>query len=181
MSPRPMSLSRKLAFWLLGAALRRCSPDTREWSEAMLGELDFIENDWAALLWALGSTTAIFRHSGRCAWNRFANRWEHKEARMNQTGKNVLGVFAGVGIGLVISAAVIGLWMAYLQYLPGVHGGHMPWKLSLLVFVLPEAIFIASTLALWRKRKPMAIGVLSIAIIAGLHFASHFTHHLWHG
>jgi hypothetical protein len=31
----------------------------------MLRELDFIENDWEALVLALGSTAAIFRHSGR--------------------------------------------------------------------------------------------------------------------
>jgi hypothetical protein len=29
----------------------------------MLAELDFIESDWAALLWAAGATTALFRHS----------------------------------------------------------------------------------------------------------------------
>jgi hypothetical protein len=37
----------------------------------MLQELDFIESDCSALFWALGSTTAIFRHSvprGLRAW-----------------------------------------------------------------------------------------------------------------
>jgi hypothetical protein len=29
----------------------------------MLSELDFIESDWAALFWALGSARAIFKYS----------------------------------------------------------------------------------------------------------------------
>jgi hypothetical protein len=37
---------------------------------AMLRELDFIEGEWAALFWALGSAAAILRHaaSGWRAW-----------------------------------------------------------------------------------------------------------------
>ena len=28
----------------------------------MLREMDFVEGDWAALFWALGSATALFKH-----------------------------------------------------------------------------------------------------------------------
>jgi hypothetical protein len=31
-----------------------------EWAQALLWEKDFIESDWAALSWALGSTRILF-------------------------------------------------------------------------------------------------------------------------
>jgi hypothetical protein len=181
-----MPLLRSMASALLRAAERRCLPETREWAEAMLRELDSVESDLAALLWALGGAAAIFRHSGRCAWKRLTRRpqnamgSQNREGQMNQTGKNALGLFAGIGIGLAISAAVIGLWMVYFQYLPGMDGSRITWKIALLALVLPETIFLTSTAILWRKRRPMALGVLLIAIVAGLHFASHLAHYHHH-
>jgi hypothetical protein len=42
---------------------RQVPPDSQDSAKAMQRELDFVENDWGALFWALGSTTAIFRYS----------------------------------------------------------------------------------------------------------------------
>jgi hypothetical protein len=56
-----MSATRRLASKLLRAILRHSSADSQEWANAMLRELDFIENDWAALFWAL---EARLRFSG---------------------------------------------------------------------------------------------------------------------
>lgn len=55
---------RGLASAILTAAVRRASPGVREWGAAMLRELDFVEGDWAALLWAIGSVTVLFKHLG---------------------------------------------------------------------------------------------------------------------
>jgi hypothetical protein len=52
---------RKLAAAILAAAIRRAPPEPRQWGDAMLRELDFVEGDWAALSWSLGSAAAIFR------------------------------------------------------------------------------------------------------------------------
>ena len=60
-----MSATRRWASRLLRAAVRHASSESQDWANAMLRELDFIENDWEALVLALGSTAAIFRHSGR--------------------------------------------------------------------------------------------------------------------
>ena len=54
---------RGLASAILTAAVRRASPTVREWGAAMLREMDFVESDWAALLWALGSVPVLFKHS----------------------------------------------------------------------------------------------------------------------
>ncbi len=58
-----VSVARRLAYRLLTCVLRHASPDSQEWASAMLRELDFVESDWGALLWALGSVTTLFRHS----------------------------------------------------------------------------------------------------------------------
>jgi len=55
---------RGLASAILTAAVRRASPGVREWGAAMLRELDFVESDRAALLWAIGSVTVLFKHLG---------------------------------------------------------------------------------------------------------------------
>ena len=53
---------RKFAMKVLNAAARHAAPGTRDWVNAMSREMDFIENDWAALWWALGSTRILFKH-----------------------------------------------------------------------------------------------------------------------
>jgi hypothetical protein len=54
---------RRLASAVLTAAVRHASPGVREWGTAMLREMDFVESDWAALLWAIGSVPVLFKHS----------------------------------------------------------------------------------------------------------------------
>src|SRR5713226_3138998 len=58
-----MPAVRKFATRLLSAVARHSSPESQSWGSAMLRELDYMENDWTALRWAFGSTTALFRHS----------------------------------------------------------------------------------------------------------------------
>jgi len=56
-----MTMIRRLALKVLNAAARHAAPGTRDWVTAMSREMDFIENDWAALWWALGSTRILFK------------------------------------------------------------------------------------------------------------------------
>ena len=52
-------LIRNLALRTLNAVVRRTRPEVRDWGLAMLREMDFIENDWTALFWAIGSVSAL--------------------------------------------------------------------------------------------------------------------------
>lgn len=52
---------QRLASAILTTSIRWAPPGLREWGNAMLCELDFVEGDWAALFWALGCATALFR------------------------------------------------------------------------------------------------------------------------
>jgi hypothetical protein len=48
------------------------------------------------------------------------------------------------------------------------------------VIVLPEIIFVVAIVALWRKRRPMAVGILLLAVTLGTHFIVHVANH-YHG
>jgi hypothetical protein len=54
-----MTLLRKLAFRISAFVERHASPGCKEWAEGLARELAFVEGDWAALGWALGSTRVL--------------------------------------------------------------------------------------------------------------------------
>jgi hypothetical protein len=172
-----MSVTRRLALRLLHAVARHASPESQDWANAMLRELDFIENDWAALFWALGSTTAIFRHfipRGLRSW--FGKRLNRKETLMKESiGKKAVGVTSGIVIALAVAGCAYGIvWLLFYLF-PAWDLGPMPWWL--VVIVMPEIIFIVATVALWRKRRLMAVGILLSAVTLGTHFIIHVTTH----
>jgi hypothetical protein len=55
-----MSTARKLASKISFAVVRFASPGTKEWARATLHELDFIEGNWKAFFWAIGSVRILF-------------------------------------------------------------------------------------------------------------------------
>jgi hypothetical protein len=55
--------------------------------------------------------------------------------------------------------------------------GSVPWVAWLLVFTLPEIIFVIGIVKLWKKRKPMAVGILLAAVMLGTHFVMHIVSH----
>ena len=56
-----MALTRRLALKILNLTTQLASPGARDWANAMFREMDFIENDWTSLRWAIGSTRIIFK------------------------------------------------------------------------------------------------------------------------
>lgn len=169
-----MSAPRKLAGMLLRAMARLAPVESRDWASAMLHELDFIEGEWTALFWALGSATAILRHAAS-VWRDWLRSKSNKEADMNNTGRKVLGV----GLGMLSALALVGCAFAVLRIVgilfPGLE--HSPWAYWLAVMAIPEAIFVAATVMLWRKRGPVAAGILATALVMALHVAVHLTLH----
>lgn len=164
---------RKLAQRLL-EAIANCVPAaSRDWAQAMLHELDFIRGDWAALFWALGSAAAICRHAAK-GWRTWFNRRStNKEEQMNSTGKKALGV----GMGALSALMLVGCAFALLRItdliFPGLGLAHTEWTHWLAVLIVPEVIFIAAAVLLWRKKGPVAAGILTIGLMMGLHVAVH--------
>ena len=84
-----MGAPRRLAARLLRGVLGLSPEESHDWARAMLAELEFIEGDWAALFWALGSATAILRHAAR-NWRSWISRKKmSEEERMNNGEKGI--------------------------------------------------------------------------------------------
>jgi hypothetical protein len=172
-----MSAPRRIATGLMRALVQYSSAESREWASAMLQEIDFIESDWEALLWALGCTTAIFRHSsGRISvW--VGKQFGFEEGTMNDFQTRAIGVISGVGI-----AAAVTICFMVLTHLSGHIFGFSgsPWmlRLAMMMAVVLEVLFAVSVVALWRKRRPMAVGILLSAILVGTHVAMYMSTHL---
>jgi hypothetical protein len=170
-----MAARRRLAVALLQAMARHAPEESRDWASAMLRELDFIEGDWAALFWALGSTTAIFRHAGRSVWVWFGRQFGFKEDRMNNFQQRAVGVISGIGITVAVT-----ILLMILIHLSDHFFNFADWmpKIVMSMSVLAELLFVGAVIALWRKRRPMAVGILFTAILLGTHFAMYMSTHL---
>jgi hypothetical protein len=168
-----MSPVRKVASWLLCMVLRNTPPNSREWAEAMLRELDYIENDWAALLWAIGSTSAIFRNS---LSGLFKGETGGKEKPMpGGTQNRTAGILTGVLMAGLLVVCMFGVVDLLFHLFPKWDLGPMPWWVA--VIVIPEITFVVAIVSLWRKRRPMALGILLTAVILATHFAVHIANH----
>jgi hypothetical protein len=144
----------------------------------MLRELDFIESDWAALFWALGSTAAIFRHSvrgGLRAW--LEKRRDQSQGLPKESiGKKAAGVASGIVIVLAVTFFAFALVRQLFYAFPAWDLGSMPWWVAMIV--IPEIIFLVTAVALWRKRRSMATGILLSAIVLVVHFVVHAATHV---
>jgi hypothetical protein len=174
-----MSATRRLASRLLRAMVRYSSSDSLDWANAMLRELDFIESDWAALFWALGSTTAIFRHSvprGLRAWfGKLSNQEEG--VILKHIRKHAAGTVSGIVIAIGVLVCAFGLVRLSFLLFPGLGLEQVQWPELLAVIVIPEAIFIVGAVALWRKRRSMAVGFVVSAVILVAHVVVHVSTH----
>jgi hypothetical protein len=142
----------------------------------MLRELDFVDSDWAALLWALGSTTAIFRRSARAIAVRFGKHNHRKEKPMvNNIGKRTAGIAAGIAIAAVLIVSAFSLVHLLFYFVPAWHSRPMPWFLTAVVII--EAIFFYAVAKQWQKRRPMAIGILVSALVFVTHVIVHVASH----
>lgn len=172
-----MSPIRRLALWLLRAVARRAPSASRDWASAMLRELDFVESDWAALFWALGCTFAIFKHFvPRRLKARFGRESGSEEAStMKEIAKKAASIATGAGVGAALVLIAFGIVYLLFYLFPAWDLGPFPWWVA--VVVIPEIIFIVSVVALWRKRRYMAVGILLLAITLATHFIVHVATH----
>jgi hypothetical protein len=58
-----MAEPRRWASVLLRWVTKIAPPPSREWAEAMLRELDFVEGEWAAFFWALGCAWVVAQYA----------------------------------------------------------------------------------------------------------------------
>jgi hypothetical protein len=173
-----MSTVRRLAAKLLRMVIRHWSDESQDWANAMLRELDFIESDWAALLWALGSTTAIFRHCMPRGLKAWFGKLFVPQGELKNIGKQAAGVVSGAIIAVgILAVSAFGLARLSLFLFPTWDVERVPLAQWLVVIAIPETIFILAALALWRKRRSMAAGIVLSAIVLFTHFIVHVATH----
>ncbi|HEV2646475.1 MAG TPA: hypothetical protein VGU46_08945 [Acidobacteriaceae bacterium] len=59
-----MSFLRKVAVRVTEFTMRHASAGSREWAKGLACEVEFIESDWRALAWAVGSTRVLLDRRG---------------------------------------------------------------------------------------------------------------------
>ena len=57
-----MSLIREVAGGISRFVVRHASPGSKEWAEGLAREADFVESDWKALAWSLGSMRVLLSY-----------------------------------------------------------------------------------------------------------------------
>jgi hypothetical protein len=173
-----MGAARTFAARLLRAMLRHAPEERRAWAEAMLGELDYVEGEWAALFWALGCTTVMFRAwlSAWCDWMRerlatfLGLKKEREGTKVNSTGKKTLGVLSGIGIALALGVGAFFLSPTIARLLQSVGVPRTIWTHLLTILVPTELILVAGAIWLWRNRRaPVAVGLLATGLVMAGH------------
>jgi hypothetical protein len=160
----------------LNSIVRRALPDSQGWGNAMLRELDFIESDWRALLWALGSATALFRHSVP----RQVQEWLEKRfgpagmGMLRSIREKTVGMLWGVVMSsVVLSISVLGFLRLASAFFPAWQMGHARFVEWLAVVGVPEVVFVVAVVSFWRKKRPLATGILFAAITLMTHAIIH--------
>jgi 1,4-dihydroxy-2-naphthoate octaprenyltransferase len=92
---------------------------------------------------------------------------------MTTTGKRAIAV----GLGVLSALALVGCALAGLRVIsilfPGLE--HWPWAYWLAILAVPETIFVAATVMLWRKKGPVAAGILAMVLVVAMHVTVHLT------
>jgi hypothetical protein len=170
-----VSAIRKFAWVILNGLVQHSAGEARSWGNAMLREMDFVENDWSALSWALGSGKALCRFSLLQEAKSFLDR-AHREL----SGKAMIRRMPTMLLGFTIAAAVLSLCTMTLARL-----SHISWfdpmyyKIAdrLLFVVVPVALYLVSAAALWRRRRSIAVGILTAGVILITHVIVHYATH----
>jgi hypothetical protein len=155
-----MPTIRRAAARLLRVAVQHCSEPSRSWGTAMLREMDFVNGDWAALRWALGSAAAIGRHSLIHKLSGWRGRWI----------PSVLSGMAVASMVLTISVAALFALTRTSWFEPN------PGTLAELTFFvgIPETVYLLAAVALWRPQRRVACGILAVGAILITHSILHF-------
>jgi len=146
----------------------------------MMREMDFVENDWSAALWALGSTTALCRysiaqqlealvHRSHCAWS------------LKGLAKKIPAMLSGMVAAAVVLAICLLLLSSLLRasWLNPMPDPALGKLLDRLLFVVvPEGLYLTGAVVLWRqRRKAIALGIVATGAILMVHAVVHFVTH----
>jgi len=165
-----LSLLRRAASRVLHFIVRHSPAESRRWGDAMLREMDFVDDDWAALCWALGSTVAISRRS---LMQRLRNARDSDAWSVNGFRRWLPRVSVGIAAAAAILTLSIGALstFAHSSWFDPSHGQLVD---RVFIVAIPSAIYAFCAVALWRSRKREASGILAAGAILVAHSIMYF-------
>jgi hypothetical protein len=142
---------RRITSRLLSLAAACAPAKFAEWARAMLGELDYVEDDWSAFFWALGSIAVLLRFS--TIQLLLIPKWRDK-SMIRHTGQVLLGaVVAGIVCMAGSLVCIASLKVAGLQL------SDVRMSQRLMFIFLLEVTYVVIATAQWHRRKIVSVGV----------------------
>jgi hypothetical protein len=148
---------RRISSRLLSLAAACAPTKFAEWARAMLEELDYVEDDWSAFFWALGSIGVLLRFS--TVQLLLIPKWRDK-SMIRHTGQVLLGaVVAGIVCMAGSLACIALLKVAGLQL------SDVRMSQRLIFIFLLEVTYVVIATAQWHRRKFLSVGVSLAGLI----------------
>jgi hypothetical protein len=169
-----MSISRRTASRLLHFIVRHSPEPSRSWAGAMLREMDFMDDDWAALVWALGSATAICRLS----LIQRLKGWQHgagRAARPTRT-RRILTALSGMTAAVVI-LGTCAMTLAALTRASWFEPGQEKLAGQLLVVAIPATVYLLGGVMLMARKRRVVSGILAAGATLVAHSLLYLTTH----
>jgi len=163
-----MSPIRGIALRVLRFVVRLAPPRTRSWGEAMIGEMDHIDDEWDALLWALGGTLALCRCSLIEHLRNLRKALADEVSAQRKATHLIKSILSGVGVAVVILIISM-LTLTTLQRTSWVEPHQARLAQLLFAVVIPDALCLFAALALWRPQRRLASGILAAGVALGAH------------
>ena len=163
-----MSPIRDVARRVLHFVVRLAPPRTRSWGEAMIGEMDHIDDEWDALLWALGGTLALCRCSLIEQLRNLRNFLAAEVSAQRKATHLIKSILSGVGVaGVVLIISM--LTLTTLQRTYWVEPSQARFAQLLFAVVVPDGLCLLAALALWPRQRRLTSGILAAGAALGAH------------
>ena len=163
-----MSPIRDVARRVLHFVVRLAPPRTRSWGEAMIGEMDHIDDEWDALLWALGGTMALCRCSLIEHLRNLRNLLAAEVPAQKEAKHLIKSILSGVGVaGVVLTISM--LTLTTLQRTYWVEPSQARFAQLLFAVVVPDGLCLLAALALWLPQRRLTSGILAAGAALGAH------------
>jgi hypothetical protein len=165
----------KLASTFLQFVVKHLPVESQPWGRAMLREMDFIETPWGLLSWVIGGICVLFAYSVRL---QFRNSFRETLGDIRRSGSK--RTIAGLLSGLAISGILLGLCLLGYRRLEQIPRWQLRYDRlidAVLVFLLPEAVYLLAVTLFWRRRRSAALGILLAAVALLTHV---LVRHLMH-
>jgi len=96
---------------------------------------------------------------------------------MNEKGKKAIGFVSGILAAFAVVLCAFGVQLLLEYLFPALRQNHMGMTHVITVMIVPQVLFVAAAILMWRKRAALVAGMLLFALAADLHVAIFFATH----